>query len=251
MNEQTITGDPAQDELAQLLASDREPAKPPALTALPNHMTAEELFGRIQQFLEYYRTRNSMPDLSMLDGFFAALACAPAPVAPSVWMPEIWGGEIPAWPDKRAERIFASLILRFQHGVMQHLQSDKEFKPLFLAYGEGDACFEVVDYWCEGFMLGAGLGMRPLRNLPGVAGLMEPISLFAQGDGLIKSVEMPEEEFEGHKQQIAPNVRAIWTLSHGRADFGSTTLMRTDAKVGRNDPCPCGSGRKFKKCCLK
>ncbi|WP_407637202.1 SEC-C metal-binding domain-containing protein [Candidatus Nitrososphaera gargensis] len=22
-------------------------------------------------------------------------------------------------------------------------------------------------------------------------------------------------------------------------------------KVGRNDPCPCGSGRKFKKCCLK
>ena len=24
---------------------------------------------------------------------------------------------------------------------------------------------------------------------------------------------------------------------------------RTGPKVGRNDPCPCGSGRKFKKCC--
>ena len=24
---------------------------------------------------------------------------------------------------------------------------------------------------------------------------------------------------------------------------------RTSAKVGRNDPCPCGSGKKFKKCC--
>ena len=25
--------------------------------------------------------------------------------------------------------------------------------------------------------------------------------------------------------------------------------MRTESKVGRNDPCPCGSGKKFKKCC--
>ena len=25
---------------------------------------------------------------------------------------------------------------------------------------------------------------------------------------------------------------------------------RPDGKVGRNDPCPCGSGKKYKKCCL-
>tara|TARA_Y100001934_G_scaffold60610_1_gene75109 strand:+ start:2157 stop:2693 length:537 start_codon:yes stop_codon:yes gene_type:complete len=28
------------------------------------------------------------------------------------------------------------------------------------------------------------------------------------------------------------------------------TLIRDKAKVGRNDPCPCGSGKKYKKCCL-
>lgn len=28
-------------------------------------------------------------------------------------------------------------------------------------------------------------------------------------------------------------------------------LMRHDAKVGRNDPCPCGSGKKYKQCCGK
>ena len=27
-------------------------------------------------------------------------------------------------------------------------------------------------------------------------------------------------------------------------------ITRDEAKVGRNDPCPCGSGKKFKKCCL-
>jgi SWIM/SEC-C metal-binding protein len=29
------------------------------------------------------------------------------------------------------------------------------------------------------------------------------------------------------------------------------TSQRSEPKVGRNDPCPCGSGLKYKKCCLK
>ncbi len=29
----------------------------------------------------------------------------------------------------------------------------------------------------------------------------------------------------------------------------STTIVNKEAKVGRNDPCPCGSGKKYKKCC--
>ena len=32
-------------------------------------------------------------------------------------------------------------------------------------------------------------------------------------------------------------------------DGGGVTYTRTERKVGRNDPCPCGSGRKYKKCC--
>jgi uncharacterized protein YecA (UPF0149 family) len=28
-------------------------------------------------------------------------------------------------------------------------------------------------------------------------------------------------------------------------------FIRLEEKVGRNDPCPCGSGKKFKKCCLR
>ena len=29
------------------------------------------------------------------------------------------------------------------------------------------------------------------------------------------------------------------------------TIRRTERKIGRNEPCPCGSGRKYKKCCIK
>jgi uncharacterized protein YecA (UPF0149 family) len=28
-----------------------------------------------------------------------------------------------------------------------------------------------------------------------------------------------------------------------------STFRRTLPKIGRNDPCPCGSGKKFKQCC--
>jgi hypothetical protein len=34
-------------------------------------------------------------------------------------------------------------------------------------------------------------------------------------------------------------------------DFVPMPYIRPEPKVGRNDPCPCGSGKKFKKCCLR
>ncbi|MCH7822004.1 MAG: SEC-C domain-containing protein [Proteobacteria bacterium] len=50
-----------------------------------------------------------------------------------------------------------------------------------------------------------------------------------------------------------------WLKEDGDADFDTYrheprepqhTYVREQAKIGRNDPCPCGSGRKYKKCCM-
>jgi len=38
-------------------------------------------------------------------------------------------------------------------------------------------------------------------------------------------------------------------LSHGDGDAGGVTIRRKEEKIGRNAPCPCGSGKKYKKCC--
>ncbi len=46
---------------------------------------------------------------------------------------------------------------------------------------------------------------------------------------------------------FAAAVRADGERAAGKAE---TIVNRAD-KVGRNDPCPCGSGKKFKQCCLK
>ena len=55
----------------------------------------------------------------------------------------------------------------------------------------------------------------------------------------------PEKETE--RKQVA----VITKASHGNASDGSIQKkpVRNNEKVGRNDPCPCGSGKKYKKCC--
>jgi SEC-C motif-containing protein len=40
-----------------------------------------------------------------------------------------------------------------------------------------------------------------------------------------------------------------WFYTDGK--IASTTVVRSQPKVGRNDQCPCGSGKKFKHCCGK
>ncbi|WP_417401992.1 SEC-C metal-binding domain-containing protein, partial [Hominenteromicrobium sp.] len=35
------------------------------------------------------------------------------------------------------------------------------------------------------------------------------------------------------------------------ANGGGRTYVRSGEKIGRNEPCPCGSGLKYKKCCGK
>jgi uncharacterized protein len=38
-------------------------------------------------------------------------------------------------------------------------------------------------------------------------------------------------------------------LVEGHLSGNTTTFHRVTPKIGRNDPCPCGSGKKFKQCC--
>jgi hypothetical protein len=59
----------------------------------------------------------------------------------------------------------------------------------------------------------------------------------------------PASEDEEHEPW---NVAAAWQTPDNREEPAlpsAGTIVRSEPRVGRNDPCPCGSGRKFKKCC--
>ena len=48
---------------------------------------------------------------------------------------------------------------------------------------------------------------------------------------------------------IMPKKKRALNLNRGDGDAGGVTVRRKEEKVGRNAPCPCGSGKKYKKCC--
>ena len=56
-------------------------------------------------------------------------------------------------------------------------------------------------------------------------------------------------EFCNH-HEVSRFVREIdgWKFDDGEL-VGETPITREEPKVGRNDLCPCGSGKKYKKCC--
>ena len=57
------------------------------------------------------------------------------------------------------------------------------------------------------------------------------------------AIDALEKEFHRKKQrELEAATRA------GAGEASQPTQRRTGEKVGRNDPCPCGSGKKYKKC---
>jgi preprotein translocase subunit SecA len=58
------------------------------------------------------------------------------------------------------------------------------------------------------------------------------------------SVDEIEEAFQRKKKKELEQARMA-----GSGDMQVQQVVRSGAKVGRNDPCPCGSGKKYKKCC--
>ncbi|MEZ0329133.1 MAG: preprotein translocase subunit SecA [Dissulfuribacterales bacterium] len=68
---------------------------------------------------------------------------------------------------------------------------------------------------------------------------------------LLRVRPMREQTAEELEEERRKRQEASLILSHGDEQKQSkpSTVKRTEDKVGRNDPCPCGSGKKYKKCC--
>jgi SEC-C motif-containing protein len=61
--------------------------------------------------------------------------------------------------------------------------------------------------------------------------------------------KIKDREFVHHERAQFRRVDGTWRYYDG--DMVKQQPVRVGPKVGRNDPCPCGSGKKYKKCCLQ
>lgn len=225
----------------------------------------DEEFEELAEFLVSDAVPETTMSVVMLDGFLAAIACGPGDESPARWMPWVWdferGQAAPELPPKQARKI-AGYVTRHLNGIALALAEEPEaFEPLFATdeNDEGDE-FEVPDEWCAGFLAGVALdadAWRPLMDAH--PQWFEAMRLYGTDEGHRALEADPQAAGDAHEErleQIVDAVRAIhahWLAQRGGQPVAAQlalprTERRDGAKVGRNDPCPCGSGRKYKQC---
>ena len=197
-------------------------------------------------------------DIEILDGFFAALICCPSVVMPSEYFPHILGEEFTFTDDDQAKKVF-NLLLRHWNFVADELRktltSDHLYMPVLLEDDDGIA---HGNNWAIGFML--GVAMRPadwkeLLNDLENAICLTPIMMLAHEndtDLTLRTPTIPPEKREEMLGMMLVSIRVTYLYFHEeRTSMAGTaaTVRRSGHKVGRNEACPCGSGKKYKHCC--
>jgi uncharacterized protein len=219
-------------------------------------------YDRMGTLLSRFRSSRAM-NLEMLDGFFAALICCPDMVRPSEYLPEIWGGEMgdeEAWESREQLQEFMDLVMQHWNTISRKLQAGDIYLPILLEDEQGVA---HANDWATGFMRGMSLHHYVWNEL---------VSSEEHGGSLIPILALanehhPDPEMRPYKEPMDAQQReklitgmaagliniyryfAPHRCSAARGTAVGSTYRRTTEKVGRNDPCPCGSGKKFKRCC--
>jgi preprotein translocase subunit SecA len=171
--------------------------------------------------------------------------------------------EIPE--EERASLTQEALEEGIQEGAKKfYKQKEQEYGEDIMRYFEKMFLLSTVDaLWKDHLLsmdhLKEGIGLRgygqkdPLKEYQ-----REGYDLFSDMIGRVKEESIKrlytvKVQKEGENAvvntQNQPGPRRV-SLSRGDIKrAGETTQKRQGVKVGRNDPCPCGSGKKYKKCC--
>ena len=212
------------------------------------------LLERIDQEVLTIDMNEGIFDVSTLDGFFTAVISGPIMIPPSQWINAVWGDFEPEWQSDTAFEKYFSLLMRHMNSISEHLmEKSGDFEPLFMQRNIDNQEYIIVDEWCYGYMMGVELcqSMWDVNDVE-LQTLLLPIKIFGTEAGWEKLKTINEDETDNIRQAITPNVSLIHSYWLARREPPSTQapIRRREDRIGRNDPCPCGSGKKYKKCCL-
>ena len=220
---------------------------------------SEFLLDRIDDDADTEGRDEGILDISELDGFLTAVVSGPVAVLPSQWIPQVWADFEPVWEREQDVQQVMTLLMRHMNAIaVMLMEQPDDFEPIFLERYLKGRTYTIVDEWCEGYMRGVALAADQWElETSEMQGLLAPIVAFQSEHALRTHEQCKDEDIRALQETIPVSIRRIhsYWLSK-RTPIGShvpsapTTIVGTP-KVGRNDPCPCGSGKKYKKCCLQ
>jgi uncharacterized protein len=206
-------------------------------------------------------------DAVILDGYLCGVLVQPVILTPDDWLPPIFGTEgVPepgenGWSEKRHNRLLTLIQRRYDEllrGILENgwfdplvpLVEDDDGKPL-----EGKDAFEGIGYWVAGFEWAlANFPQLEEAGLSGVPDLLDSLWRHLPDQDETQQQMTKALDDEHPLKNLDAAIEALVFDVVDLAEIGVaerhkvTTVVRDQPKVGRNDPCPCGSGKKYKNC---
>jgi uncharacterized protein len=214
-------------------------------------------------------------DIRQLQGLLFAVCCAPEMTETSDWIAAAFADEDPGFADvDESRRVFEALIALYNEineGVVEGrpaLPADCTFFDDTLANSADDA---PVARWSQGFDLGQAW-LEEVWDAWLPEALAEEFDADVYVLAFFGAREAVQEELARAKRRRGKSVETLFAeeAEYCRGAFADALTAHAAlgrklylfaegveaqrepvrvTKTGRNEPCPCGSGKKYKKCC--
>ena len=187
-----------------------------------------------------------------VQGFMMALLSGPDALNPTNWLPEILGEEslFDAKERTEIERLVMAMAADMRMKLNEKILPD-------LWFYEDEAGNPDFYTWCNAYLY--ALDIVPTDWFEAVdqeefEDLFYPIMALGgiyddeeNGEVILHLNEKELTQLESDLPHVLLDIYWYWQAIINKPQ----TIRREGEKVGRNDPCPCGSGKKYKACCGK
>jgi uncharacterized protein len=218
---------------------------------------------------------DALPDeqamgLEEMDGFFSALHCAPAMPPMGQVIEIVLGGNAEGGAERAdaptsAEDIAETMSLAMRHwnaigaGLARGVEGSDDDVHVPLLF-EDEAGVVAGNSWARGFWRATLFDIEPWRTMMADAqggqamGAIAALAFEHDPDPSRRVMKIEPEQRDEFVMALSAGLHIAYRFfAPARRDLArqvraANTIVRDEPKVGRNDLCPCGSGRKYKRC---
>ena len=215
---------------------------------------------RLEGILSALPQDNLPMTVSELDGYVTGILCCPDLIPPSEWLSQVWGetGDA-AFPDLPTAEATISAVMAHYNAVAVEITNTLGVEPIYEVDLNSDET--LWEGWVDGFT--RALRLRPEAwkavlekgSEETQSALVFIMALQDLYEGTSTFSEKEIDEIDLQAPDLIPDcVSTILLASRPELFMAADNLPFAPVRSkrpGRNEPCSCGSGRKYKHCCGK